>query len=454
MAAPTYGVAGTYRQGSTATPAFAAPASIVSTSIVIIDFYLDAGATISSLPAGFAHVAGSPLTINPSGGGEHKICRIWARNPAGATYTVNLSANVYTNGQAHRADGCVATGDPWDTNSGTGTAVATATDITSGATPAVSMTTQNADQLNWFSGSNWGGGAWTPISGGTERMDTGDATLTVDTKTQAVAGGTGSLTATCASSDRRGALLGSLLSVALSSGDATVTASVVAATATVGAPSLRADQTVTAVKVSATATVGAPTITLSVVITPGVVAAVATVGTPTLSTGETVVAPATVAAVATVGAPTLSTGEVVTAVTVAAVATVGTVSVSSGGSVNITASVVSAVATAGAPALSTGERVAPATVAAVTTVGAPTITLSVAITPARVAATATVGTVAVTTTTAALITAVRVLAVASVGAPTITTGGGTSLAGNAHGPLPLAVGSITVHTVSIAGAVT
>lgn len=215
MAAPTVGALGTYRQGSTNTPAFAAPASVVSTSIVVIDFFLDGATTISALPdASWQHAPGSPLYVNVN---SHSLNRIWARNPAGGSYTVTLSGSAYSAGQASRADGCVTSGSPWDTNSGTGTAVAT--DATNGtATPAVSMTTQNNDQLGWFTGTDWSGGTWTPSTGWTEQMDSGDGVVTLNTKTLTTAGGTGSVSATCTGSDKRGALLGSLLSTALGGG--------------------------------------------------------------------------------------------------------------------------------------------------------------------------------------------------------------------------------------------
>lgn len=225
MAAPNPAAAGTYREGSSSTPSFANPGGIAAGSVVVLEFFLDAATTVSAPPTGFVHAPGSPLAVNVT---SHSIVRLWKRfsGADASAFAPTLSANAYSAGRTYRVEGCIATGDPWDTNSGTGTAVAT--DATNGTvTPAVSMTTQAADELLWFGGSDWSGGTWTqPSAGGTwtEQQDTGDGVSTVDTKSQAVAGATGSVTATCTGSDKRGALLGALMSVAPGGGGTSLNA--------------------------------------------------------------------------------------------------------------------------------------------------------------------------------------------------------------------------------------
>lgn len=243
MAAPTVGASGTYRQGVSGAPAFANPGSVVANSVVVICFYLDSSTTVTDPGSGFAHAPGSPLRVGAGLGGEHSINVIWKRasGSESADYTVTFSGSQYSNGRAFRVDGCVTSGSPWDTNSGTGAAVAT--DTTNNTTaPAVSMTTQNNDQLNWYMTSNWSGGTWTPSTGFTELMDSGDGTCTVNSRSQTTAGGTGSVSATCTGSNKRSAWLGSLLSTAISSGTSlnagndAVAVAANAATLAVGAP--------------------------------------------------------------------------------------------------------------------------------------------------------------------------------------------------------------------------
>lgn len=210
MVAPTPGAVGTQRTGSTSTPAFAAPAGVGADKIVAIAFFLDGATTISAMPdASWNHAPGSPLYVNVN---SHSLNVLWARNPAGSTYTVTLSGSAYSEGGAVRYDNCVASGSPWDTNSGIGAAVAT--DATSGTvTPAVSMTTQSADQCNVHVATNWGGGTWTPQSGYTKELGANVGLVTLSDKGQAVAGATGSVSATSTTADKRGAWLGSLLPV-------------------------------------------------------------------------------------------------------------------------------------------------------------------------------------------------------------------------------------------------
>jgi hypothetical protein len=200
------------------------------------------------------------------------------------------------------------------------------------------------------------------------------------------------------------------------SGNATVSASTVAAVAAVPSATVRLSSAITASTVAAVASVPSATVRLSAAISPSTVAAVAAV--PSATVRLSVLIPAVgVSAVAAVGSATVSAQQQasVSASTVAAVAAIGTPVVTAGGSASITASTVAAVAAVpsatasggalavpatvaavagvGAVVASAGARAVPATVAAVATVPAAAVSLPVLVTPATVAATAAVGVV-------------------------------------------------------------
>ncbi len=207
MAAPTPGAVGTQRTGSSAAPAFAAPAGVAAGKFVVIAFFIDGGTTITNLN-GFSHAPGSPIYNNVN---SHSLNIVGAFNPAGSTYTINLSASAYSEGGAIRYDG-VDTTTPWDANTGIGTAVAA--DPTSGTvTPAVSLTTQAADELLVHGVTDWSGGTWTVSSTGgtwTKEIAANVGLVMLEDKAQAVAGPTGAISASCTGNDKRTAWLGAL----------------------------------------------------------------------------------------------------------------------------------------------------------------------------------------------------------------------------------------------------
>lgn len=191
------------------------------------------------------------------------------------------------------------------------------------------------------------------------------------------------------------------------SGNATVTASVVAAVAAVPAPTVKLSSAITPATVAAVAAVPAPTVRLSSAITPATVAAVAAVPAPTVRLSAAIT-PATVAAVAAVSAPTVTATSNATAIpaTVVAVAAVGTPTVTTSGNATAT----------------------PGTVAATATIGGVTITAVVRTSPATVAATAAVGTPTIVATMSAFVVAATVAARAAVGTPLVNPGTGGSAA--------------------------
>lgn len=138
---------------------------------------------------------------------DHRLHLLYKRATAGdtGTYTVTFGGNDWTEMACRRTSGCVASGDPYDF-------VTTANANTNGtAAPNVSGTTTVADTLLSYAASNTAGGAWTPPTGFTERTDIGED-VTTATLAQAGAGGTGTLSASCAGSGHRTAILGALKS--------------------------------------------------------------------------------------------------------------------------------------------------------------------------------------------------------------------------------------------------
>lgn len=206
----TLGAVAAARTGSTATPAFAAPAGVGSTSIICLAFFCDGATTISALPGTFLHARGSPIYNNVN---SHSLNVLWARNPAGATYTPTLSGSAYSEGCAFRYEGCVTTGDPWDTNTGTGTAAA-ADPVSGTVTPSVSLVTQAANEMLVHAVTDWSGGTWSATSGAlTKEFPTPGMVglCSLFDKLQAAIANTGSITATCTGNDKRTAWLGALI---------------------------------------------------------------------------------------------------------------------------------------------------------------------------------------------------------------------------------------------------
>lgn len=210
MASPAFGSIGTQLQTSTSTPSVDVPDSVASGDIIVVTAFIDGALPTITLATGFAHAGNSPTEVIPVGGGRHSIMVAWKRatgsEDTAGTYDFTLSGSTYVNAAAARYTGAVGSGDPWDvTNSAVG-------DVNGTAWPTVSVTTTVVDTLLVGAATNWSGGAWTPPTGFTERRDSGDAVCTVVDLAQAAIGSSGSVSGSCAGSDRRTAWLGALKS--------------------------------------------------------------------------------------------------------------------------------------------------------------------------------------------------------------------------------------------------
>lgn len=182
------------------------PSGVAANDIVRVVAFVDSTTSVTGMPAGFANATGSPV-VNNAGSGNHKLYVMWKRATGAdaGTYDFTLSSgSTYRNVQSFRYTGAIATGDPWDVTN-------TAIDITDGTTsPPVSVTTSVANTLLVWDSTNWAGGAWTPPTSFTERRDTGDRVCTNADLAQAAAGSSGSITGSCAGSNKRTAWLGAL----------------------------------------------------------------------------------------------------------------------------------------------------------------------------------------------------------------------------------------------------
>src|SRR6185503_13236354 len=211
MAAPAFGSAGTYyNPGGTGTSAaIPVPASVAANDIIEVHLYIESTATVTP-PTGFTEkTPSSPISATGPGAHTHRI--FWKR-PTGAdsgTYSFTWTGAAYREGFALRFTGCVTSGDPYDTGAGAPNSAQASADSTT--TPAVSLTTQGADRLLSWAGTNFTGGNWTPPTSFTERADGAPGDSSGATLTQATAGATGSITGTCSGSGYRTAWLGALL---------------------------------------------------------------------------------------------------------------------------------------------------------------------------------------------------------------------------------------------------
>ncbi len=211
MAAPAFGAAGTYLSGgSGTTAAIAVPSGVTADQIILAHLYIESTATVTP-PAGFTETGASP--ISATGPGAHTLRAFWKRATGAdsGTYSFTWTGSAYREGSAQRYTGCITSGNPLDTGAGAPNSAQRSSDAN--ATPAVTLTTQGADRLIVWAGTNFSGGAWTPPTQGggyTERVDA-SADLSVATVTQAASGSTGSVTGSCATSGYEVAWLGALL---------------------------------------------------------------------------------------------------------------------------------------------------------------------------------------------------------------------------------------------------
>ncbi len=203
MAAPTFAASGSAFSASGANVDVAAPAGVVAGSVVVLSMFLDGGTDQNVVPpAGWTAGEGSPVAAS-----NHRLYVFWHRasGAEAGPYAFTWDASVYREGQAHRYEGVVAAGTPFDTPTSTAVDNASGTD-----TPAVEVTTAGADRLLLHAATAWSGGTWTVPTGFTKRQQPSVGLSTLSDKTQAVAGASGSVVATISAADKRTAWLGAL----------------------------------------------------------------------------------------------------------------------------------------------------------------------------------------------------------------------------------------------------
>jgi hypothetical protein len=344
---PTFVAAGTHRAASGTTADFAVPAGVAADDIIVIPMYLDGTTTITAMPTGFTEAPNSPVLSNGVGG-NHSLHVAWKRATGAdsGTYSFTLSASQYCTGSALSYSGCATTGNPWDTVAGTPTASTAVDNTNSTTTPALSYTTAGADRKLFFAATNWTGGAWTPPSGFTERMDAGDHVHTAADLDEATAGTYGPFTATCVGNDKRTAWLGALIGASL---DQTVTLTGTGSASTVGQPAVAP---------------GAVTVDLSGVATASAV------GQPAVAPGAVTVDLTGTASASTVGAPAVAI--TIDLSGVASASTIGQPTVTTGTTVSLTG--VDSGSGVGQPTVTTGTTVSLTGVASASGIGQPAVT--------------------------------------------------------------------------------
>jgi hypothetical protein len=215
LTAPTFVASGAYHAQDTTTHNFAAPAGVVANSLVVIVAWLanaPSGDTIT-LPTGFTHAEGSPQYLPTEAGVDgaqnHRLIVAWHRasGTESGPYTMTLSpSGLYVEGQAHRVEGVVTTGDPWDDADYAGTNF---NGVAGDPTPAVSVTTTGPARLLIHAVT--GGGIWTPASGFTKHQQSDFGLSSMFEKAQASAGSSGTVQASSDGVAKRQAWLGALI---------------------------------------------------------------------------------------------------------------------------------------------------------------------------------------------------------------------------------------------------
>lgn len=312
------------------------------------------------------------------------VFRGMAASPSSGTITIDWGATTMTRCQwaVDQSDANVDTSG----SNGSG-AIVQNTGVTSSGTG----TSNSVNFSSAMTSGNTGFSAWghqategkTPRTSWSEIADTFAVSLS-SVETQYIAGTDTAGSASWTSTVRSGGII-----IEVKAGgatDATVTPSVVAATAAVPAPTVQTDETVTPSAVAAVAALPAPTVKTDQTVTPAVVAAVAALPAPSVSTGSNAtVTPAVISVVGAVPAPTVQTDSTAAVAAVAAVGLVPAPTVQTGSTV--TPGAIMATAVMLAPTIQTGVTVAPSVVAAVVVVPSPTITVpsSATVTPSVLA---------------------------------------------------------------------
>jgi hypothetical protein len=215
MAAPSPAAVGANFDGTTAAPAIAAPSGVVANSLVVVCMFLDGAAKTVTPPAGWAAVENTPVNVT---GGSHGMHVFWHRAAGSESgpYTFTWTGDTYCDGFAIRFTDVVTTGTPFDSPTG----AAESNDFGTNISPAVSTTSLGPDRCDLWVSTNWSGGAWTPPAGYTEQRESTAQILTAATLAHPVQGSTGSVTGTCASSDRRTAFIGAIIGTTAASAPA------------------------------------------------------------------------------------------------------------------------------------------------------------------------------------------------------------------------------------------
>jgi hypothetical protein len=428
------------------------PASAATDDIMVLALMCN-GSTTFSTPTDWT-LLGTSIESNANQSTEW----FWKRHDGSesdpvSTTSATMSGTVGGYGRVYVFRGCTTSGDPFEDVTMAGSPTTdnnpdtAAIDTTGTWRLAVSLLMVDDDNT-WSSGnppSGWSAiGRVSSTTGGDCMMD--GLTQLVPTASTVAAATIGTMSA----ADYWRSITFGLIP-ATASGDATVTATTVAATTAIPAPTIQTGSTVTAVAVSRSVVIPAPTVSGNATVTATAVSRAAVVPAPTLQTGSTVAATA-VSRAAAVPAPTIQTGSTVAALSVAAVAAVPAPTVSTAGNATINATTVAAVALVSAPTVSGGATVAAVSVAAVVGLPAPTVSGNTTVTAVTVGTVASVP--APTIQTGSTVTAVAVSQAVTIPAPTVTAGGNvtinaTSVAAVASVPAPTVQTGVTVTAAAV-----
>lgn len=195
MAAPAWESKGADFSNTSAVPGFAVPAGTAAGKIIIISFFVNVKTTtVDTVPSGFAVVPGTPVL-----GKSNSLQKFWKRltGADAGTYDFGLSSAQFVEGAAELFNNCVASGSPFDPSPG----FANEDNIQRNITPPVSTSTVEPDRLVLHTGTIWAGGAWTPNTGYTKRLQPPVGLITTSDKVEANATATGSIVATSTLSD-------------------------------------------------------------------------------------------------------------------------------------------------------------------------------------------------------------------------------------------------------------
>lgn len=207
MASPFWASSGVVLSGSGANASFAAPAGVQANSIVVVDFFLgDINSDQHVVPPDSSWFLAENM---PQAAANQYHYVYWHRASgveAGPYLFTWDPGSHFREGQAHRYEGAVTGGNPWDA----GAQSATTGSSNVSVSPAVSITTLGDERLLVHAATCWAGGTWTPQAGYTKRQQGPIGLATVSDKAQALAGTSGVVQATSTLSNTQTAWLGAL----------------------------------------------------------------------------------------------------------------------------------------------------------------------------------------------------------------------------------------------------